>query len=68
MSWQKTRVREKILPLVASLSTYSASGTESLSQAQVGYDLRQPLNSGVNTIHYLQYLKNFVKLIYCTVK
>lgn len=37
--------------------TYSASGTESLSQAQVGYDLRQPLNSGVNTIHYLQYFE-----------
>ncbi|CAM4181027.1 DUF262 domain-containing protein [Serratia silvae] len=38
--------------------TYSTSGAESLSQAQVGYDLRQPLNSGVNTIHYLQYFEN----------
>lgn len=39
------------------IRTYSASGAENLSQAQVGYDLRQPLNSGVNTIHYLQYFE-----------
>ncbi|EPP1149400.1 DUF262 domain-containing protein [Yersinia enterocolitica] len=38
--------------------TYSTDGAESLSQAQVGYDLRQPLNSGINTIHYLQYFEN----------
>jgi uncharacterized protein with ParB-like and HNH nuclease domain len=37
--------------------TYFENGGESLSQPQVGYDLRQPLNSGANTIHYLQYFE-----------
>lgn len=41
--------------------TYSSGGEESLSQAQVGYDLRQPLNSGINTIHYLKYFENLRK-------
>jgi uncharacterized protein with ParB-like and HNH nuclease domain len=39
------------------IRTYFESGGESLSQPQVGYDLRQPLNSGANTIHYLQYFE-----------
>lgn len=39
------------------LRTYFENGGESLSQSQVGYDLRQPLNSGANTIHYLQYFE-----------
>ncbi|MFS1417745.1 DUF262 domain-containing protein [Vibrio splendidus] len=37
--------------------TYFENGGESLSQPQVGYDFRQPLNSGANTIHYLQYFE-----------
>ncbi|WP_305837490.1 DUF262 domain-containing protein [Photobacterium leiognathi] len=37
--------------------TYLSQGGESLSQSQVGYDIRQPLNSGANTIHYLQYFE-----------
>lgn len=37
--------------------TYLLQGGESLSQSQVGYDVRQPLNSGANTIHYLQYFE-----------
>lgn len=36
---------------------YMPNGGESLSQSQVGYELRQPLNSGANTIHYLQYFE-----------
>lgn len=39
------------------MRTYFENGGESLSQPQVGYDLRQPLNSGANTIHYLQYFE-----------
>lgn len=39
------------------IRTYFENGGESLSQPQVGYDLRQPLNSGANTIHYLQYFE-----------
>ncbi|CAH7455091.1 conserved hypothetical protein [Vibrio chagasii] len=37
--------------------TYMPYGGESLAQPQVGYELRQPLNSGANTIHYLQYFE-----------
>ncbi|EGR1155666.1 DUF262 domain-containing protein [Vibrio parahaemolyticus] len=37
--------------------TYMPNGGESLAQPQVGYELRQPLNSGANTIHYLQYFE-----------
>jgi uncharacterized protein with ParB-like and HNH nuclease domain len=37
--------------------TYMSNGGESLAQPQVGYELRQPLNSGANTIHYLQYFE-----------
>lgn len=37
--------------------TYLANGGESLTQPQVGYELRQPLNSGANTIRYLEYFQ-----------
>jgi len=36
---------------------YLENGGEILSQPQVGYDLRQPLNSGANTIRYLEYFQ-----------
>jgi uncharacterized protein with ParB-like and HNH nuclease domain len=36
---------------------YLDNGGEILSQPQVGYDLRQPLNSGANTIRYLEYFQ-----------
>ena len=36
---------------------YLENGGEVLSQSQVGYDLRQPLNSGANTIRYLEYFQ-----------
>lgn len=36
---------------------YLDKGGEILSQPQVGYDLRQPLNSGANTIRYLEYFQ-----------
>ncbi len=36
---------------------YLEGGGEVLSQSQVGYDLRQPLNSGANTIRYLEYFQ-----------
>ena len=32
-------------------------GSQIDKQAQQGYELRQPLNSGVNTIHYLSYFE-----------
>ncbi len=35
----------------------NADGSEIMTQDRVGYALRQPLNNGVNTIHYLQYFK-----------
>ncbi|GAA5526182.1 hypothetical protein Maes01_02777 [Microbulbifer aestuariivivens] len=34
-----------------------ADGAQLLAQAQQGYELRQPLNAGVNTIHYLAYFE-----------
>ena len=37
--------------------TYLENGGEALMQPQVGYDLRQPLNSGANTIRYLEYFQ-----------
>jgi len=39
------------------MRTYLNNGSEALIQAQVGYDLRQPLNSGANTIRYLEYFQ-----------
>lgn len=38
------------------------SGGEMLSQAQTGYELRQPLNAGANTIHYLQYFQELKQM------
>lgn len=37
--------------------TYLHNGGEALMQPQVGYELRQPLNSGANTIRYLEYFQ-----------
>lgn len=37
--------------------TYLDNGGEALMQPQVGYELRQPLNSGANTIRYLEYFQ-----------
>lgn len=37
-------------------------GREMLSQAQTGYELRQPLNAGANTIHYLQYFQGLEQM------
>ena len=36
---------------------YLLDGSQIDKQAQQGYELRQPLNSGVNTIHYLSYFE-----------
>ncbi|MBQ4847920.1 DUF262 domain-containing protein [Pseudoalteromonas sp. MMG005] len=36
---------------------YLPDGGQIDKQAQQGYELRQPLNSGVNTIHYLSYFE-----------
>ena len=36
---------------------YLADGGQIDKQAQQGYELRQPLNSGINTIHYLSYFE-----------
>lgn len=36
---------------------YPLSGEVSLQLAQQGYDLRQPLNAGINTIHYLDFFQ-----------
>lgn len=41
---------------------HDADGTESLLQKNRGYDLRQPLNAGLNTLHYLkhyEYLRRY---------
>lgn len=45
--------------------TYSGNGGEQLSSPKVGYDLRQPLNSGANTIHYLQYFEGLRQKYLC---
>lgn len=37
------------------------SGNVILQAAQQGYDIRQPLNEGVNTIHYLTYFQTLYK-------
>ncbi|RVU86517.1 DUF262 domain-containing protein [Leucothrix sargassi] len=37
--------------------TNLANGCQLDEQVQQGYDLRQPLNSGVNTIHYIRYFE-----------
>lgn len=37
--------------------TYLPDGSQMDKQAQQGYELRQPLNSGINTIHYLTYFE-----------
>lgn len=37
--------------------TYFANGCQVDEQMQQGYAMRQPLNSGVNTIHYLSYFE-----------
>lgn len=37
--------------------TYLPDGGQINKQAQQGYELRQPLNSGINTIHYLSYFE-----------
>lgn len=37
--------------------TYLPDGGQIDKQAQQGYELRQPLNSGINTIHYLSYFE-----------
>jgi uncharacterized protein with ParB-like and HNH nuclease domain len=39
------------------IRTYLDNGGEALIQSQVGYELRQPLNSGANTIRYLEYFQ-----------
>lgn len=36
---------------------YLSDGCQIDKQAQQGYELRQPLNSGINTIHYLTYFE-----------
>ena len=36
---------------------YPLSGEVSLQLAQQGYDLRQPLNAGINTVHYLDFFQ-----------
>lgn len=36
---------------------YLSDGGQIDKQAQQGYELRQPLNSGINTIHYLTYFE-----------
>jgi uncharacterized protein with ParB-like and HNH nuclease domain len=41
--------------------TYVENGGELLSQPQIGYDLRQPLNSGANTIRYIEYFQELRK-------
>ncbi|WP_421420103.1 DUF262 domain-containing protein (plasmid) [Pseudoalteromonas lipolytica] len=38
--------------------TYLVNGAQTLMQPQVGYELRQPLNSGANTIRYLEYFQS----------
>lgn len=37
--------------------SYLPDGGQIDKQAQQGYELRQPLNSGINTIHYLSYFE-----------
>lgn len=67
---QKSKIRDKIVEELAEHTlkgndlafsrlqrTFNTDGSETIHQAKVGYDLRQPLNSGVNTIHYLQYFE-----------
>lgn len=67
---QKTQIRDEIVEELAEHTLkgndsafgriqriYNADGSETIHQPKVGYDLRQPLNSGVNTIHYLQYFE-----------
>lgn len=39
------------------LRSHFDDGRETFTQPEVGYALRQPLNSGANTIRYLQYFK-----------
>ncbi len=39
------------------IRTHQAGGAVSVYTPIVGYGLRQPLNSGVNTIHYLQFFE-----------
>lgn len=38
--------------------TYQADGGKLDMQAQQGYEMRQPLNEGVNSIHYLTYFES----------
>lgn len=38
--------------------TVSPSGAFSMSGAQQGYDMRQPLNAGINTIHFIEYFQS----------
>lgn len=40
------------------IRTFLDKGGEVLMQPQVGYELRQPLNSGANTIRYLEYFQD----------
>jgi uncharacterized protein with ParB-like and HNH nuclease domain len=40
---------------------YLPDGGQIDKQAQQGYELRQPLNSGINTIHYLTYFEGLRK-------
>lgn len=72
---QKSKIRDKIVEELAEHTSkgndiafgriqriFNADGSETVHQAKVGYDLRQPLNGGVNTIHFLQYyeqLRNY---------
>tara|TARA_R110001606_G_scaffold361754_3_gene514952 strand:+ start:5337 stop:6908 length:1572 start_codon:yes stop_codon:yes gene_type:complete len=42
-------------------SSWKSGGEVQLRQAQMGYALRQPLNSGANTIHFIEYFETLRK-------
>lgn len=40
------------------IRTFQSDGSQLLQQPQQGYELRQPLNAGINTVHYLAYFES----------
>ena len=39
------------------IRTFHSDGSQLYQQPQQGYELRQPLNAGINTVHYLAYFE-----------
>lgn len=40
------------------IRTFKSDGSQLHQQPQLGYELRQPLNAGINTVHYLAYFES----------